>query len=90
MSEERCRPVVDPLLRRIIRSECDVKLSNRAVIRHVISRLAQGWGTYRSLPRENRRKLMHQCIEQHRFNRREYTATMSSARNLLCESNTKK
>jgi len=65
-----------PITRQIINRECHVGLSNRAVIRLVISRLLNGYQTYQALPKETRRQLLQECIDIHRFNQAEYQAVM--------------
>ncbi|NOY41042.1 MAG: hypothetical protein GXP26_04280 [Planctomycetes bacterium] len=65
-----------PITRQIIDRECHVGLSNRAVFKLVISRLVEGYKTYRSMPRESRRKFLQECIDIHRYNRAEYQAVM--------------
>ena len=67
---------VHPIVRQIIDRDCHVSLSNRQVIRHVIARLRDGWQTYCSMARDDRRFLMQQCIFQHRQNRELYVAVM--------------
>lgn len=67
---------VHPIVSQIINRDCHVGLSNREVIRHVISRLRDGWRTYRALPHPDRRLLMQQCIQQHRENRELYITVM--------------
>jgi hypothetical protein len=59
------------VIRRIV-DRCNVGMSNREVIRYVISRLRQGYKTWASLPRKDRRKIMQTCIAQHRSNRELY------------------
>lgn len=67
---------VHPIVRQIINRDCHVGESDRAVIRHVVSKLRQGYGTFRELPKAERRSLMQQCIQQHRENRDLYRAVM--------------
>ncbi len=45
--------------------------------RHVISKLKDGYATFRALPREDRREFMLQCIEVHRQNFELYCAVMT-------------
>jgi len=56
----------------IIARDCHVSLSNRAVIKHVISRLKNGYNTFRTLSKEDRRYLMERCIEEHKENQKLY------------------
>ena len=65
-----------PIVRQIIDRDCHVGMSNRAVMRHVISRLKDGWKTFRQMPKEDRRELLRQCREAHRENRELYVAVM--------------
>ena len=67
---------VHPIVRQIINRDCHVGISNRAVIRHVVSKLRDGMETFRGMPKEERRALMEQCIQQHRQNRLLYRAVM--------------
>ena len=65
-----------PILRQIIDRDCHVSLSYRAVIRHVISKLRDGYQTFRSQSKEERRSFVEQCIQIHQANRAEYEAVM--------------
>ena len=65
-----------PIVKQIIDRDCHVGLPNREVIRHVISRLKDGYATYRSMSRADRRLLMQQCMQRHRENRELYVAVM--------------
>jgi hypothetical protein len=76
MNNEKEQFDVHPILRQIIDRDCHVSESNRYVIRHVISKLRNGWQTFRKMPRSDRRFLMRQCIQQHRENRELYVAVM--------------
>ncbi len=67
---------IHPIVRQIIDRDCHVSLSNRSVIRHVISKLRDGRQTYFAMPREDRRSLLRQCIARHRQNWEEYAAVM--------------
>ena len=67
---------VHPIVRQIIDRDCHVGCSNRHVIHHVISKLRDGWRTFRTMPHDDRRRLMRQCIQQHRENRELYVAVM--------------
>jgi len=67
---------VHPIVAQIINRDCHVASSNRNVIRHVVSKLRDGLTTFRSMPREDRRTLMRQCIQQHGENRELYFAVM--------------
>lgn len=67
---------VHPIVRQIIDRDCHVGESYRTVIRHVVSKLRDGFQTFRGMPRAGRRLLMRQCIQQHRANRELYAAVM--------------
>lgn len=70
----------DPIVRQIIARDCHVSWSNRRVVRHVISRLAHGWTTYRTLARAWRRDLIRQCYADHARNRDLYLFVMRGQR----------
>ena len=76
MSHDNDPLSIHPIVRQIIDRDCHVGISNRAVIRHVISKLRDGMQTYWSMPRDDRRELLRQCIARHRQNREEYAAVM--------------
>ncbi len=65
----------------MIVGRCHVGDSNRQVIRYlVIGRLEKkkvGWLTWKNLPREHRKKLMRQAIDEHQRNRALYLQAMS-------------
>jgi uncharacterized protein YlxP (DUF503 family) len=69
-------PVVNPMIQRIINRDCHVSASNRAVIRHVVSRLAKKYRTFAALPKQDRKAFMRQCIAAHDANREFYRAVM--------------
>lgn len=77
MSSERETPDVHPIVRQIIDRDCHVSMTNREVMRHVISRLRNGYRTFREMPRAERRELLQQCRHQHRENFRLYVQVMS-------------
>jgi acyl-CoA reductase-like NAD-dependent aldehyde dehydrogenase len=66
----------DPMIRQIV-GRCHVGRSHRSVIRYVVSRLRQGYSTWRTLPREARREILRNIIAQHDENRAEYRSVMS-------------
>ena len=45
-----------PIVKQIIDRDCHVGISNRAVMRHVISRLKCGWATFRQMPKADHKK----------------------------------
>lgn len=49
---------IHPIIRQIIDRDCHVSWSNRRVIRHVISKLRNGFETYQTMPRDDRRELL--------------------------------
>lgn len=65
-----------PIVRLIIDRDCHVGMSHRAVMRHVISRLRNGYRTFRAMPPEDRKELLRQCRDRHRENRELYVAVM--------------
>ena len=65
-----------PIVRLIIDRDCHVAMSYRAVMRHVISRLRNGYRTFRAMPPEDRKELLRQCRDRHRENRELYVAVM--------------
>lgn len=67
---------VHPILRQIIDRDCHVSLTNREVMRHVISKLKDGYRTFRAMPKRDRRDLLRQCIACHRENWRLYVEVM--------------
>ena len=77
MSTQRETRDVHPIVRQIIDRDCHVSMSNREVIRHVISRLRNGYRTFREMPKAERRELLEQCRHQHRENFRLYVQVMS-------------
>lgn len=76
MSRKHRASRIHPIVRQIIDRDCHVGISNRAVIRHVISKLRDGSRTFRRMPKEQRRELMRQCIARHRQNWEEYVNVM--------------
>lgn len=77
MSRKPKRQAVHPIVRQIIDRDCHVSMRNREVIRHVISRLKDGYAAFRAMPREDRKKLMRQCVQVHRKNWELYCDVMS-------------
>lgn len=68
---------IHPIVRQIINRDCHVSESNKNVVRHVISKLRDGYQTLRTMPAQDRRLLIEQCVEQHRSNLKEYVEVMS-------------
>jgi hypothetical protein len=67
---------VHPVVAQIINRDCHVGSSYPKVIRHVVSKLRHGPKAFRAMPKDDRRLLMRQCIQQHRENRELYQAVM--------------
>jgi hypothetical protein len=68
---------IHPIVRQIIDRDCHVSESNKDVVRHVISKLRDGYQSLRKMPAHDRRMLVEQCVEQHRSNFKEFVAVMS-------------
>ena len=68
---------IHPIIRQIIDRDCHVSESSRAVVRHVISKLKNGYATYREWSQADRRQFVDQCIAQHRANQRLYDEVMN-------------
>ena len=64
------------VIRQIIGRDCHVSTSYRDVIRHVISKLRNGKATFSSMPPEDRKEMMRQCIHAHRVNWEVYSDVM--------------
>lgn len=60
----------------IIDRDCHVSWSNRRVIKHVISRLRNGYRTFATMQRAERRRFMQECIRIHHANQKEYRFVM--------------
>jgi hypothetical protein len=76
-SEVREHFSVHPIIRQIIDRDCHVGESEKNVVRHVISKLRDGYDTFRNLSLAERRQFIEQCLCRHRANRREYVEVMS-------------
>jgi hypothetical protein len=59
---------VHPIVRQIIDRDCHVSMKGREVVRHVISKLRDGYRTFRALPKRDRRQLIDDCLRHHRAN----------------------
>ncbi|MBX3439814.1 MAG: hypothetical protein KF861_20155 [Planctomycetaceae bacterium] len=68
---------IHPIIRQIIDRDCHVGESESHVVRHVISKLRNGYQTFRSLSPTERRYFIEQCLLRHRANRRQYVEVMS-------------
>lgn len=60
----------------IIVGRCFVGVSNRTVIREVVEALRVGHRTWRTLPKEQRKKIMRYAIAEHGRNRASYASVM--------------
>ncbi len=73
MEERRaCHPIV----RQIINRDCHVSMTNRAVVKYVISKLKQKHKTFKTIPKEDRRRFIEDCIYIHTENRSLYRYVM--------------
>lgn len=68
---------VHPIIRQIIDRDCHVGERFQDVVRHVVSKLRNGYDTFRALSRVERREFIEQCIAQHRSNRKMYVEVMT-------------
>lgn len=64
------------IVQRIVDRDCHVSESNRAVIRHVASKIRGGVRGFLKLPREVRRQVMEAAIARHAENGGLYDAVM--------------
>jgi hypothetical protein len=71
---------VHPIIKQIIDRDCHVAMTAREVVRHVISRLREGYKTFRELPKPDRRRFVEDCVRRHRENFRLYANVMSGGR----------
>lgn len=67
---------VDPIIRNIV-SRCHVSNTDQDVIRYVVSRLKDGWETYRSWPVWYRAGFIKQILRVHRANQSLYRRVVS-------------
>ncbi len=70
---------VHPIIRQIIERDCHVGESNRVVIRHVISKLRDGYTTFRRMEASDRREFIEQCLSVHRANIKLYVEVMAGS-----------
>jgi len=68
---------IHPIIRQIIDRDCHVGESYQSVIRHVVSKLKNGYESFRQLSKVDRKSLIEQCIAQHTANRRLYAEVMN-------------
>jgi uncharacterized protein YlxP (DUF503 family) len=67
---------IHPIIRQIIARDCHVGSSNRAVIRHVVSRLRAKYATFRAMPPADRKAFLRQCVAAHAENQATYSFVM--------------
>ena len=67
---------IHPIIGQIIDRDCHVSVSSRNVVRHVVSKLREGYKTFRELARADRRKLIEDCVTRHHNNLRLYSDVM--------------
>lgn len=79
MSRNRQSRRVHPIIRQIIDRDCHVSLSGREVVRHVISKLKEGYETFRAMSKRDRRQLIEDCLTQHQANWRLYARVMNGS-----------
>jgi hypothetical protein len=70
---------VHPIVQQIIDRDCHVSMSNQEVVRHVISKLRDGYNTFRAMRKHERRRLIEDCILRHRANWLLYAWVMNGA-----------
>lgn len=68
---------VHPIIAQIIDSDCHVALTLKEVVRHVISKLKNGYETFRFLSEEEKLMFLTDCERQHQENFEEYRDVMS-------------
>ncbi len=68
---------VHPIIKQIIDRDCHVATPATEVVKHVISKLRNGYETLRAMPQSERDQLVEQCVLHHRGNFKEYVEVMS-------------
>ena len=71
---------MDPILRQIV-DRCHVSISNRELIKYMISCLTHKRQTWLTLEREVRKEIMNQAIDQHELNKGVYQMVMRGGSN---------
>ena len=56
--------------------QCHVSATNRQVIRHVISKLKDGYATWQPIPAAKRKEMMRSIIKAHQDNKELYRYVM--------------
>lgn len=79
MSRSRTSRHVHPIVQQVIDRDCHVSMSNREVVRHVISKLRGGYHTFRAMKKHDRRRLIEDCLTRHRANWLLYASVMSGS-----------
>lgn len=64
------------MIRQIV-GRCHVSDSNLRVIRYVLSRLRNGFKTFKAWPRNERRKFLRLVVKEHAANKRLFSEVMS-------------
>lgn len=59
---------IPAIIRQIVDRDCHISMSNRDVVRHVISKLQDGFKTFRSMEKADRRAFIAACIAHHQSN----------------------
>ena len=63
------------MIRQIV-GRCHISETNKEVIRYVISRLQNGYQTYKFMPKSARRKMLQEIVKEHNSNIEEYHMVM--------------
>lgn len=70
---------IHPIVRQIIDRDCHVSMSGSDVVRHVLSKLRNGYATFRSLSKADRRQLIADCLQSHHNNWQLYATVMGGS-----------
>ena len=68
---------VNPIIGQIIDRDCIVSTPCSEVVQHVISKLREGYKTYRSMPQSDRELMIEQIVRHHLGNLKQYIEVMS-------------
>lgn len=82
LSESK-RLSVHPIIKQVIDRDCHVGESNLCVVRHVISKLRNGYRTFKEMPKRDRKLFIQQCLHHHRENLKTYVEVMSGFQRTL-------
>ena len=72
---------VHPIISQIVNRDCHVGTDAKSVVQHVVAKLRNGAAALRAMTPTDRRKLIDDCIVQHRHNWKEYVEVMSGFTN---------